>query len=129
GIVGVEAVPRPAPAAGAAAAEHRTPVEDDEVTGSHGVDSLAYGFYHPGGLMSEQERKVVVDRALPVVEIRVAHTAGLHHDQRLTRTGVWHQHGFHRDRRSFGVRYYSPDLMTHRDLPRCSITSILSRLR
>ena len=42
----------------------------------------------PGGLVTEQEREVVVDPALAVVQVGVADTARLHADERLAGTGV-----------------------------------------
>ena len=40
---------------------------------------------HAGGLVAEQEREVVVDAALPVVQVGVAHAARLHLHERLAR--------------------------------------------
>ena len=45
----------------------------------------------PGGLVAEQEGEVVVDAALPVVQVGVAHAAGLDGDHGLARPGVGHQ--------------------------------------
>ena len=42
----------------------------------------------PGRLVAEQEREVVVDAALAVVEVGVAHAARLHLHERLTGAGI-----------------------------------------
>jgi hypothetical protein len=42
----------------------------------------------PGGLVAEQEREVVVDAALAVVQVGVAHPAGLHLHHHLAGTGI-----------------------------------------
>ena len=78
GVVGGEAVPGPAPPARPALAAHGPPVEDHEVArrdvGDVGADRLD----HAGRLVAEQEREVVVDGALAVVQVGVAHPARLH---------------------------------------------------
>ena len=66
--------------------------------------------------MAEEERKVVVDPTLAVVEIGVAHTAGLHLDHRLTRTGIGHDDRLDRHRRTFRARHDSANLLCHSDL-------------
>ena len=89
-VVGVEAVLQVAALAGPALAADRTPVEDHEVAGSDAGDVGADRLDHAGGLVAEQEREVVVDAALAVVQVGVADPARLHLHQRLTRTGVRH---------------------------------------
>ena len=76
----------------------RAPVEDHEVAGRHVGDPLTDGLDDAGRLVAEQEREVVVDAALAVVQVGVADAAGLHLDQRLTRAGVGDQHGLQRHR-------------------------------
>ena len=51
-------------------------------------DALADRGDHAGGLVAEQERELVVDPALAVVQVGVADPAGLHIDDRLARTRV-----------------------------------------
>src|SRR5690606_40362602 len=81
-VVRVEAVPGASAQTGPARAAHRTPVEDDEVTGCDVGDAVAHRLHHAGRLVAEQEREVVVDAALLVVQVGVAHTAGLDLDDR-----------------------------------------------
>ncbi len=50
----------------------------DEVAGRHVGDVGAHRLDHAGGLVAEQEREVVVDAALAVVQVGVAHAARLH---------------------------------------------------
>jgi hypothetical protein len=87
-VVGGEAVPRLAPVAGAAVAAHRPPVQDHEVARRHRRDVVADRLDDTGRLVPEQEREVVVDAALPVVQVGVADPACLHVHQRLARSGV-----------------------------------------
>ena len=96
GVVGGEAVPRPAPATRAALAAHRPPVEDHEVPGRHrghvGPDRLD----HAGRLVAEEEREVVVDPPLAVVEVGVADAARLDPHEGLTRSGIGDEDGLER---------------------------------
>ena len=64
-------------AAGPALAAHRPPVEDDEVAGRDVGDVGADRLDDAGGLVAEQERELVVDAALAVVQVGVADPAGL----------------------------------------------------
>src|SRR2546430_13144627 len=57
--------------------------EHDEVARLHGGHVVADRLDHARGLVAEQEREVVVDRALAVVEVGVADAAGLHPHERL----------------------------------------------
>src|SRR5690606_3964713 len=66
----------------------RAPVEDHEVAGCDIADAVADRLHHSRGLVAEQEGEVVADAALLVVEIGVAHPAGLDTDDRLARPGV-----------------------------------------
>jgi hypothetical protein len=80
GIESGEAVPgAPAPA-GPALTAHGPPVQDHEVAEGHVGDTLAHRLHGAGRLMSEQERVVVVDPALPVGQVGVAHPACLDRD-------------------------------------------------
>ncbi len=88
GVVGGEAVPGLAAAAGPAGAVDRAPVEDHEVAGRHVGDALADRLDDAGRLVAEQERELVVDAALAVVQVGVADPAGLHLHHRLAGPGV-----------------------------------------
>ncbi len=88
--MGVEAVPGAAAQTCAALAAHRAPVEDDEVAGGQVGDALADGLDDAGGLVAEEERVVVADAALLVVQVGVADAAGLDVHHRLARAGVRH---------------------------------------
>ena len=77
GVVGAEAQMGLALEAGPAVAAHGPPVEDDEVAGRDRGDVGADRLHDPCGLMAEQEREVVVDPPLPVVQVRVAHATCL----------------------------------------------------
>ena len=124
GVVGAEAVLRPAPPARPARAAHRPPVEDDEVAGRDVGDVGPDGLHDPGRLVAEQEREVVVDAALPVVQVGVAHPAGLHLDQRLARAGIGHVDDLDRHRLLDGPGHHRTHLLRHRSTP-----SSLSRRR
>ena len=68
-------------------AAHGRQLEDDVVAGSDLGDAVAHRYDDAGGLVAEQEREVVVDAALPVVEIDVEQThTPLDRDNRLART-------------------------------------------
>jgi hypothetical protein len=95
GVVGVEAVPGPAAQTGPATPADGTPVEDHEVTGFDLGDTGADLLHDSGGLVAEQEREVVADPALPVVQVGVAHPAGLDAHHRLARAGIRHQNRLH----------------------------------
>ena len=89
-VVGGEAVPGLALEAGAALAAHRAPVEDDEVARRDVGDPRADRLDGAGRLVAEEEREVVVDAALAVVQVGVADAARLDADDRLAGTGVGH---------------------------------------
>ena len=76
-VVGGEAVPRLAAQARPALPAHGPPVEDDVVAGRDVGDARADGLDGAGGLVAEQERELVVDPALAVVQVGVAHAARL----------------------------------------------------
>ena len=85
--------------AGPAVAAHGPPVEHHEVTGRHLGDALAHGLDDPGRLVAEQERELVVDPALAVVQVGVADPARLHLHDRLARPRVGHVDGHDLDGR------------------------------
>ena len=91
GVVGGEAVPGPAAPAGPAFAAHGPPVQDDEVARRQVRHAGADRLDDAGGLVPEEEGEVVVDAALAVVQVGVAHAARLDGDDRLARPGVGHQ--------------------------------------
>ena len=88
GVVGGEAVPRLAAVAGAAVAAHGAPVEDDEVTRLEPGHVRTDRLDQAGRLVAEEEGEVVVDPALAVVQVGVAHPAGLDLHHRLARAGI-----------------------------------------
>ena len=65
---------------------------------------------HAGRLVPEQEGEVVVDPALPVVQVGVADAAGLHPDDRLARPRIGDHDGHQRDGLAFGHGHDTPDL-------------------
>ena len=71
-------------------AAHRPPVEDHVVAGRDVGDAGADRLDRAGRLVAEQEREVVVDPALSVVQVGVADAAGRDGDERLTRPGIGH---------------------------------------
>ena len=77
GVVGVEAVPRLTAVTSPAVTAHRSPVEDHEVPWRHVGDTLADRLHDARGLVAQQERELVVDATLAVVQVRVAHPARL----------------------------------------------------
>ena len=101
-VVGREAVPRLAAVARPAVAAHRAPVEHHEVAGLQPGDVRADRLDDTRRLVAEQEREVVVDPALAVVQVGVADAAGLHLHHRLARTGVGDVDRDHLDRRALG---------------------------
>ena len=64
----------------------------DEVAGLDLGDALAHRLDDARGLVAEQEREVVVDAALPVVQVGMADPAGLDRHHRLPWSGVGHEH-------------------------------------
>ena len=71
--------------------------------GATSVTPSPTGFDDAGRLVAEQEREVVVDAALAVVQVGVAHAAGLHLHQRLARTRVGDEHRLDANRFTLGV--------------------------
>ena len=80
-VVGVKAVLRVPLAAGAALAAHRAPVQHDEVAGGDVGDVRADRVDHAGRLVAEQKWVRVLDIAVAVGQVRMAHAGGLdfHH--------------------------------------------------
>ena len=101
--------------AGAALAADRAPVEDDEVAGRDVGDALADGLHDARGLVAEQEREVVVDAALAVVQVGVADAARLDLDDGLTRARVGDDDGLDGDGRALGAGDDSSDGLRHAD--------------
>ena len=66
--------------------------------GATPVTSGADRLDDPGGLVAEQEREVVVDAALAVVQVGVAHAARLHLHERLAGPGIGDDDRLDRDR-------------------------------
>ena len=108
GVVGVEAVVRPAALAGPALAADRAPVQDDEVAGLDVGDALADRLDDARGLVAEQERVLVVDAALAVGQVGVTHTAGDDVDHHFTGTGVGDDDVDHLDGLAFLDREITP---------------------
>ncbi len=105
GVVGVEAVLRLAAAARPAFAADGAPVQHHTVAGGHLGDVGADGADDAGGLVAEQEREVVVDGALLVVQVGVADTAGEDVHEGLAGSGIRDQDGFQGDGRVLGADY------------------------
>ena len=76
----------------------------DEVAGRDVGDAVADGGDDASRLVAEQEREVVVDPALAVVQVGVADAARLDVDQRLARPGVGDHDGRDLDRRALAPR-------------------------
>ena len=70
------------------------PGQNHEIPGHDVVDAFSDGFDDPGRLVAEQEREVVCDRALPVVEVSVTDPAGLHANDCFLGTGIGDPDGF-----------------------------------
>ena len=77
--------------------------------GDVGADRL----HDPCGLVAEQERELVVDAALAVVQVGVAHAACLHLHQCLARSRVGYQDRLDRDGLSFASGDDAADLVCH----------------
>ena len=88
GIEGVEAVPRPAAAARPAVAAHRSPVQHDEVADLDMGDRASCRLDDACRLMAEQERELVVDAAVTVGQVGVAHPARLNPHDHIVRAGI-----------------------------------------
>ena len=95
--------------------------------GATSVTPVADGLDHAGRLVAEQEREVVVDAALAVVQVGVADAAGLHLHQRLARPRVGDEDRLERDRRALAPRHHSLHLVRHLRAPSGSVGSGGSR--
>ena len=93
-----EAVLRAAAQARPARAAHGTPVENDVVARCHTGDTLTDRLDDACSLMAQQEREVVVDTTLAVVQVGVAYTARLNGHHGLARARVGDDDGLDRDR-------------------------------
>ena len=96
GVVGAEAVPRASALTGTTLTADRAPVQDDVVAGSDVGDVRADRLDHTGSLVAEQEREVVVDATLAVVQIGMADPARLNLDDDLARPRIRDDDGFDR---------------------------------
>ena len=110
-VAAVEAVPGTSAPARAARSARRAPRDDHEVAGRDVVDAVADLLDDAGRLVSEQEREVVVDRALAVVQVGVAHAARLHTDERFAGAGIRDDDRHELDRRFLLQRDDTADLV------------------
>src|SRR5699024_9073511 len=88
GVVGVEAVLDDALLAGAALPAHGAPVQHHVVADLHVGDRLADHGDPAGGLVAEQEGELVVDAAVAIGEVGVAHAGGLDVDDHVVWAGL-----------------------------------------
>ena len=65
--------------------------------------------------MAEQERELVVDAALAVGQVGVAHPAGLHPHHHLARTRIWDRDRRDLDRLTLGTGNNTSNLLRHVD--------------
>jgi hypothetical protein len=110
-VATVEAIPRPTAPTRPAVTTRRPPRQDDVVTGRETDDALSHRLHDTRRLVAEEEREVVVDASLPVVQVGVADPAGLHAHERLARTRVGNHDRLDRDRLAFGVSDDAADLL------------------
>ncbi|BBY22213.1 hypothetical protein MSTO_24180 [Mycobacterium stomatepiae] len=115
GIEGVEAQVRLAALARPALATHRAPVQDHEVTRGDRRHPRPDRLDRARSLMAEQEGELIVDPALAVGEVGVAHPAGLHLHDHLARSRVRDRDRGDLDRRSLGAGDDAPNLLWHKD--------------
>ena len=69
---------------------------------------------HAGRLVAEQEGELVVDAALAVVQVGVAHAARLDGDDRLAGPGIGHDDRLDRDGCALLRRHHAAHLLSHR---------------
>src|ERR1019366_1038365 len=112
-VVGVEAVLRLTSGARAELAAHGPPAQDHEVTRGDLGNTRTNRLDGTGGLVAEQERNLVVDLALAVVQIGVADAARGDLDDGLTGSRVGHDDVDHLDRRPLGAHDDSLDGAGH----------------
>ena len=114
GVVGVEAQVVLALATRTTDPADRAPVEDDVVADLEPLHvALAERLDDARGLVAQQERVGVLDVALAVVQIGVAHPARLDLDHGLTGPGIGDDDRLDRDRLALLPGYDSPDLLRH----------------
>jgi hypothetical protein len=114
GVVRREAVPRLAAPAGPALAADRPPVQDHEVAGRDVGDVRADRLDDAGRLVTQQERKLVVDTAVAIVHVRVADAAGLDAHQRLARPGIGQPNRLDPDWLALGETDHGAHILSHR---------------
>src|ERR1035437_6173060 len=111
-----KAVRGPSPSAGATLSAHGAPVQHDEIARLDRRDVGPDLLDDAGSLMSEKERKLVVDPSLAVVQIGTADTARLDAHDGFARPRIRHHDGGERHRLTLGHRHDSEDLDRHRSL-------------
>src|SRR5262249_39538395 len=94
-----------------------------EVAGCNVGDAWSHGLDDARGLVTEQERELIVDAALAVVQVRMAYAARLHRDQHLAGAGVRDEHLLDGDRLALGACDDTAHLVGHGLLPRCRPTA------
>src|SRR5581483_4743111 len=95
----------------------RPPRQHDIVARLETGHVVAHRLDRARGLVAEQERKVVVDCALPIVEVGVAHAARLHAHERLAGPRVGHPYRGNLDRLALRHRHHASDLVRHAPSP------------
>ena len=80
-------------------------------------DAGADGLDHASRLVTEQERELVVDATLPVVEVGVADAARLHLHERLARPRIWHLDDHDRHGLLHRRSHHRSDLLRHVSTP------------
>ena len=124
GVVGGEAVPGTPPATGSTLTADGPPVQNHEVANGHlghvGADLLD----DARRLVAEEERELVVNGTLPVMEIGVANPTGLHGHEDFAGPRIGHLDGLDGDRLSLGSGHHGPDAVRHRMLPAIGMTPI-----
>ena len=113
GVERVEAVPRLAAQARSTVPANRSPVQHDEITRRDVDDVVANRLDDAARLVTEQERKVVADAALAIVQVGVADAAGLHPDECLTRSGIRNDHGLGAYRFTLSGADHAQHLLAH----------------
>ena len=88
-VVGGEAQVRPATEAGAALPAHRPPVEYDVVAGLNVSDTCPDLLDDSGCLVAEEERELLADATLAVMQVGMADAAGLNPNDSLAWAWVW----------------------------------------
>ena len=76
-------------------------------------DALSDRFDEPCGLVAKEERELVVDATLAIVQVGVADAARLNGNDGFTRAGVGDNDGLHRDWLALGLGNDSAYFLTH----------------